>query len=73
MGWCSGTDIFDSVAEILLTGGDPLNRKKILKVLMEALEDQDWDCHYDSKFISNPVVREILAELHPWWAEEQDE
>ena len=70
MGWCSGTDIFDSVCQVLF---DPnvRNGKEIVKRLVEILEDHDWDCHQDSRYWDTPVVQEVMRELHPSWFEDE--
>ena len=69
MGWCSGTDIFDSVCEELLSMEEISEdaKKRLLKSLVKSLEWHDWDCHYDSNFAANKIVQIVLAELHPDW------
>lgn len=71
MGWCSGTEIFDRVVEILL---EPhLDKKKIIKELLDVLEDQDWDCQQDSLYWDHPLVRKVFEEVHPKWFTEEGE
>ena len=72
MGWCSGTEVFDSVAETLLSD-KPVDKKRVLKELIRTLEYMDWDCQGDSEYWSHPLVREIFLELHRDWFEEEDE
>ena len=71
MGWCSATEIFDSVAGALLDD-KPFDKKQVLRKLIGALEDGDWDCQYESKYFNHPLVKEIFKELHPRWFEEDD-
>jgi hypothetical protein len=66
MGWCSATSIFDSVCEGLLSD-QPKSKKEVLKELIVALEDGDWDCQTESEFYDNPLVQEVMRELHPHW------
>lgn len=72
MGWCSGTYIFDMVAESLLSD-NPVDKKEVLTRLANALEDQDWDCHGESQYWDHPLVKEIFVELHPDWVDDYDD
>jgi len=70
MGWCSGTELFDAVAESIINS--PLTRKekvKILVTLIEAMEDQDWDCQQDSRYWNEPLVAAAMKVVHPSWFE----
>ena len=72
MGWCSGTDIFDSVVKELVELHDAqiLNNDEFVTVvtsLTEALYDKDWDCEADSDYWSHPLVRQVFKELNPNW------
>lgn len=71
MGWCSGTDIFDSVVCAVLKMSIPIpDQKKIIHVLMDAMQDKDWDCQSDSMYYDHPFVREAYFDLlHPDWKE----
>lgn len=65
MGWCGGTDVFDDVMkEILKT--KPLNTR-LVKTLINALENHDWDCQSDSRYFDKREVRQVFEELHPDW------
>ena len=64
MGWCSGTQIFDPVVGALLNGD---SKEAIIRVLVEVLEDEDWDCQSDSAYIDDPIVAKIMKDLHPDW------
>ncbi len=70
MGWCSGTEIFDKVADFVLHSvfaGNEATRQYTLEVLVSALEDHDWDCQDDSQFIEHPIVKKVMRQLHPDW------
>lgn len=64
MGWCSATEIFDTMADILL-GSQPVDPKEVLLRIAQVLEDNDWDCQHDSDYWNHPHVREIFKKLHP--------
>jgi hypothetical protein len=71
MGWCSGTEIFDPVAKYIINSEMPAQSKRdLLKVLINALEDHDWDCQQDSGYYNFPIVERAFLELHPDWREE---
>jgi len=72
MGWCSATVIFDVVAEHILSDA-PIDKKAILLLIANILEDGDWDCQQDSVYYEHPLVQEIMKELHPHWFEEDDD
>lgn len=64
MGWSSGTDIFDSVVEELLQGDEHLNSDKslsVIRVLVEALENRDWDSQYESDYYDHPIIGGLLG------------
>lgn len=68
MGWCSGTVIFDNVVGFVLKSEAPAEDKKaLIKVLIDALEDEDWDCQNDSDYIDDPLVDAVMRRLHPDW------
>lgn len=72
MGWCSGTDVFDPVVATVLETDIPEGAKReIIKSLIDALEDGDWDCQDDSFYMDNPIVRSVMRELHPSWFEDE--
>ncbi len=66
MGWCSATLIFDSVVAGLLGDKD---KKEVIKDLIEALENEDWDCQCSSDYFNHPIVKECFIELDPEWEE----
>jgi hypothetical protein len=71
MGWCSATEIFDTIAESLLEEGE-VDPREILMTVAEALRDHDWDCECDSYYFDHPVVQDIFRELEPEWFEENE-
>jgi hypothetical protein len=71
MGWGSGVYVFDSICEGLL-GEESLDKKAILKKVINALEDWDLDTHQDSDYYDDPLVQEVLKELHPHWFDDDE-
>ena len=69
MGWCSGTEIFDVVAEAVL---EDLPKEEILGRLIDVLEDHDWDCQCDSDYWNNPIVRKLFEERFPEWFKDEE-
>lgn len=66
MGWCSGTDIFDAVMEELEIGTlSDVDKLRILKALIKALGDKDWDCESDSYFYNYPLVKKAFKQVYP--------
>lgn len=67
MGWCSGTNIFDPVAEILVQGleSDDCDlveySEDILIRLINQLQKQDWDTECESKFWEHEIIGEYLG------------
>jgi len=70
MGWCSATEIFDQIAEIVLSD-KPLDKRETLKMVIRSLESQDWDCQQDSAYWDNFIAQDIMHELHPSWFEDE--
>jgi hypothetical protein len=71
MGWCSGTDVFDKMVKAILDkkkGGDP---EHLIRVLIDALEEQDWDCHQDSNMYDTVIVQKVMRKMHPDWFDEK--
>ena len=62
MGWCGGTEIFDTVCDVVLSG-EKVDKKELLKALIEVMWEHDWDCEEDSDFIDDKLVRECFVEL----------
>lgn len=72
MGWSGAVHIFDEVAGALLAEGE-IDKKSILKTVIEALENGDWDTQSDSEYWDHPMVREVMEELHPDWFEDEED
>jgi len=72
MGWCSGTDVFDTMAEVILSMSELSNITQVILLtrLIEALEGHDWDCQGESVFFEHPRVQEAMKKLHPSWFED---
>lgn len=71
MGFGSGLDIFDPVAKTILESSiEPEIKVKLLKSLIDSLEDHDWDTQEDSRYYKHPLIQQALAELHPQWFSE---
>jgi hypothetical protein len=70
MGWCSATEIFDKMAKFVLESEQPHDAKfNTLRELAVALENGDWDCQQDSVYWDDPIVQEVMRDLHPHWFE----
>lgn len=74
MGWCgSPTRVFDAVAKFVLeTSEDDAKKTEVLRTLAVALEEEDWDCQFDSDYANHPLVDAIFRELHPTWFDEDE-
>lgn len=72
MGWCSGTDLFDSVIEVILDDDLPYKEQvdDIAKII-EYFEDNDWDCQDDSSYYDFPIVKDAFKKVHPDWFEDE--
>lgn len=66
MGWSGAYRIFDVVAAHVLNKKE-IDRKKLLRDLIDELESGDWDTQKDSDFWHDPLVQEIMKEKHPRW------
>lgn len=73
MGWTGGTPIFDAVAKIVLdpafnfVNGAVIDQVKldILKALVKALGDEDWDTESESDYWNHPIVQRAFREAFP--------
>lgn len=65
MGWASGGDIFDTVADGLIKAGasDHVKRSVLTKVCAK-LQDEDWDTEGESleRFKDDPVIVRVFAD-----------
>ena len=68
MGWCSGTDLFDRIYDMFIPGiQGETNKRYFIKLLIEAFQNKDWDCEFDSRHIDDKdgMLLEILEEMYP--------
>ena len=72
MGWCSGTEVFDSFCEGLLDNPNPLDKKRLISNMINTLQNMDWDCERDSAYWDHPLVKEVFHEEYPEWFDEDD-
>lgn len=64
MGWCSGTDVFDTVVKgVLCLCIRDKEKIDIIENLIVALHDQDWDCETDSEYFHDPLVKLAFLQL----------
>lgn len=63
MGWSSGTDIFDAVADALIAAGvDDRTLREVTTILIDKLRDSDWDTWDESleRYTDNPAILEAF-------------
>lgn len=60
MGWSSGHKVFDAVVGPLLAGKP---KAEIIKALMVALEENDWDSQGESQYFEHPIVQKVYRNL----------
>lgn len=71
MGWASGGEIFDGVANSLIgvKASDEV-KEKVLSDLIGSLRDLDWDTEDESleAFAHDPAIVRAFAshDVHPW-------
>jgi hypothetical protein len=71
-GWCSGSDIAIGMILVLKREiKDKAVRKIIYRKLIDALENNDWDCQNEAEG-EDPVFNEALHEMHPEWEGQND-
>lgn len=76
MGWCSGTPIFDAVAQEVLNSRLTNDEKyAIMYALTVAMFDHDWDCESDSEYYKHPIVKKAFKAAAPNvdWDDEEGE
>lgn len=66
MGWATGTDVFLDIYRNIRKYIPEKNRIQVVKEIMEALMNADWDCLNDVEG-EWPEVDAVIAEI---WAEE---
>jgi hypothetical protein len=73
MGWCAGTEMFDSMVDIALRYAPVRNtdkgaqvpeiiREAIIKDAYDAMSQTDWDCQSESKYWESDLVH-LMYEL----------
>lgn len=64
MGWCSATDIFDTVIRSLEedAGVQEETKKKVARTLYDSLTANDWDCESDSDYYVKYILDIELEE-----------
>ena len=63
MGWASGSEIFDPVAQALIDlDADANTKRRVLGKLLDKLRDEDWDTADESlqEFRGDPVIVQIF-------------
>lgn len=66
MGWTGGTLIFNAIYEnVVSTLMTDIEKKRILKALIQELWNTDWDTEFESAYWTQPIVREAVLELDP--------
>ncbi len=76
MGFCSGTQIFDDVADEIIDQRwiPEAYQRSLIRALVRALQDHDWDCEGHSRYYDHPIMQSVLRELNPdWFEDEEDE
>jgi hypothetical protein len=71
MGWASGGEIFDRVADGLIAAkASEAVKRRVLTDLIILLQNGDWDTEDESldRFRNDPVIVEIFRErgIEPW-------
>jgi hypothetical protein len=68
MGWCSGTVVFDLICDRVLKPDIPVQTQmELVRAVANALSHADWDCESESAHWDDPVVKQVMQELHPDW------
>lgn len=56
MGWCSATEIFDSILDSVLEFIPEDKVESVIESIAVPLWDADWDCESDSKYWNSHLV-----------------
>lgn len=75
MGWCSGTQVFDDIMYIVLNprdDEDTISKAKVVRAVIDALWEHDWDCEEESDWWKHPIVQTAARELDPRRFEDED-
>ena len=69
MGMSSGGELFDPVVSSLIgdAGLEDCIDRNTIKVLIECLEDMDWDTQCESEFWEHPIIGKMLGNTFEEW------
>lgn len=67
MGWCSGTDLFDEVLDVIfaLRVKDTVALVKSVKTVIKAFESNDADCLMETKHSDSSIFVQAWVNLYP--------
>lgn len=71
MGWASGGEIFDSVADDLIRADAPDALKLlVLSGLIDRLQNKDWDTEDESleRYLNDPIIVQAFEEHGIKWS-----
>ena len=73
MGWCGGTEIFDTVIQSLNRSViQEVDRDNIINDVIDILESCDWDTQCESLYWNKPFILSIFKKRNPEWFDEED-
>lgn len=74
MSWSGGYEILNKFKNKLKhIVKDRSTRKEVYKLLISALEDEDWDCgDFDMATKYDSAILEAMKELHPNWFTDEE-
>ena len=63
MGWCSGSNVYEPIERAILKEEylEDVVKVRLLKSVISALQNNDWDCEMDSFNPTNPIVVEAFG------------
>lgn len=74
MGWNQGVEVFDRVVGFILAQSldriDSEMKVRLIEVVIEALEEADWDTLEETAYWGNRYVRAVMERVHPELFEE---
>lgn len=65
MGWSSGSEVFDGICLRIRARVPERDRVVVVKSIVRALQDHDWDCIEDAMRPEWPEVAEALQGMYP--------
>lgn len=70
MGWCSGTELFDAMADIVLPMLETADQAAhYFEKAIDAFTNKDWDCINESRYWEHPDFKFAVSKLFPDWDE----